>query len=224
MEQLLKNIPIFSGLNRQELSRIAAITQRKKVPKRKFVFVEGEEKRAVYFIQSGLIKTFKLDEDGNEQVISLLYKGDMFPHTGFFNRSPYPAHAQVVQDAEILSIAIQDFNRLLRAQPDIAIKVMKIMEQKIAQLQERIQEFISKDVFHRLIRLLIRIANEQGHWQGKSVYIEIPITHLDFANMIGTSRESINRILNKLKKDQIIEMDRRGIHILNIEQLRAYDT
>ena len=72
----------------------------------------------------------------------------MFPHVGFFDNTPHPVSLEVMEEAELLSIRIQDFERLLMDNPLIAIKVMKMMGQKILQLQRRLQDLISGDARH----------------------------------------------------------------------------
>lgn len=222
VNRLLKSMSIFSGLNDQEMAHVVEITNKRDYKKRMYVFMEGEKREAVYFISSGVLKAYKIDEDGNEQVISLLHPGDMFPHVGFFDNSPYPATVEVVQEAELLVIRIDDFDELLMRQPQIAIKVMKIMGQKILALQERVQDFISKDVQHRIIHSLVRLAADHGEKTAKGIYIDIPITNQDFANMVGTSRESINRILNQFKKERLLTADRQGILIHDLEELQNW--
>jgi CRP/FNR family transcriptional regulator, cyclic AMP receptor protein len=222
MDNILKDIPIFSELSPEELDKVTDIANLRQYKKRMYVFMEGDKREAVYFIQSGVVKAYKIDEDGNEQVISLLHQGDMFPHVGFFDNSPYPATVEVVQDAELIVIRIDDFDEVLMKHPSIAIKVMKIMGQKILTLQERVQDFISKDVQHRIIQALVRLAEDHGEKTAKGIYIDIPITNQDFANMVGTSRESINRILNQFKKQRLLTADRQGILIHDLEELQNW--
>lgn len=128
--EFLKQFLIFSGLNGEEFSQIEQIAIKRKYQPRVFVFMEGEEREAVFFVKSGLVKTYKIDEEGNEQVISLLQSGDMFPHVGFFDRSPYPATAEAVQETELIVIRIDDFNELLMKYPEMTMKVMQIMGKK----------------------------------------------------------------------------------------------
>ncbi len=218
--EVLKNIPIFSTLTEDVLTHLTAITHSRCYKKRMFVFMEGEEREAVYFIRKGVVKAYHVDEDGNEQVISILHEGDMFPHVGFFDPSPYPATVEVIQEAELLFIRIDDFDQLMIQQPQIAISVMKVMGKKILQMQERVQSLISKDVQHRLIHSLLELAAEHGISRGNRIHIDFPITNQDFANIIGTSRESINRSLNQLKKRKILSADRSGIVINDIGQLK----
>ncbi|MDY7220747.1 Crp/Fnr family transcriptional regulator [Halalkalibacterium halodurans] len=137
------------------------------------------------------MKAYKIDEAGNEQVISLLRDGEMFPHVGFFDRSPYPVTVEVLQHTELVVIRVDDFDELLCHDPQLTMKLMQIMGSKIIELQERIQSFISKDVQHRLAHALINLAAERGVKKGDGVYIQLPITNQDFANLIGTSRERL---------------------------------
>jgi CRP/FNR family cyclic AMP-dependent transcriptional regulator len=94
------------------------------------------------------------------------------------------------------------------------------MGQKILQLQERLQELISSDVFRRVVHTLLRLADEYGEQKGDGIFIGLPMTNRDFANMVGTSRESVNRVLNQLKKRQLLDIDRKGILIYDLEALR----
>lgn len=218
---ILQRVPLFSELNHEEISRLSMITSERIVNKKQFVFMEGEKREAVYFIRSGVVKTLRVDENGNEQVINLLQPGEMFPHVGFFDEGPYPSTAEAIQEAHLLVIRVDDFNELLMEYPRIAIKVMKMMGHQITQLAKRIQEFISDDVQHRIIHTLLRMAGKSINEDG-SASIDMPITNQDLANMVGTSRETINRIFNQLKKDGIIEANRKRIYIPNIDELRAY--
>lgn len=216
---VLRQIPLFSELNQEELQKVRAITTQRTYKKKEYVFMEGEKREAVFFIHSGTVKTFKVDKEGNEQIINLLRKGEMFPHIGFFDASPYPATAEVIQETELFVIRIDDFEELMLEHPQIAVKVMKMMSQKISELAQRIQTFISQDVRHRVIFSLLRLALESGKQTEQGVLIDMPITNQDFANMVGSSRETINRILNQLKKENLIEFGRDGILIRNMDQL-----
>lgn len=219
---ILQNFPIFSELNDDERRHLTTITTNRTYDKRQYIFMEGDDREAVYFINKGIIKTFKVDEDGNEQVINVLQKEEMFPHVGFFDTTPYPATAEVMAQADLLVIRNDDFENLMIHHPTIAIKVMRIMGEKIYALAQRVQEMISQDVRHRITLMLLRLANESGEKTAHGIYINIPLTNRDFANMIGSSRETINRVFNELKKENILQMDRHGILIRDAELLKNY--
>lgn len=220
---LLRNSPLFNELTDKELEHVATIANRHVFSKRQYIFMEGEEREAVYFIQHGTVKIFKINESGNEQIINILQEGEMFPHIGFFDTAiPYPATAEVIEKAELLVIRIEDFDHLLIRQPAIALKVMKMMGRELVMLQQRVQELISQDVGHRLIRVLLRLAHESGKTEKNGIRINIPITNQDFANIVGSSRETVNRLLNGLKKEKLVESDRHGFLIYDIQKLKNH--
>jgi CRP/FNR family transcriptional regulator, cyclic AMP receptor protein len=216
----LKQIPLFIELDEGELTHLAGISITRAYRKNANVFMEGDLRQAVFFIHKGIIKIYKIDSDGNEQIVTFLKEGDMFPHTGFFDSSPYPATATVVESAELFVIPIQSFEQLMLDMPTIAIKVMRVMGEKIREFQAKLQAFVTQDVNRRIISFLVRMADDHGVRGKDEVRIDIPMTHQEFANMVGTTRETVNRVMNNLKKENIIEMNRQGIVIFDYAKLR----
>lgn len=216
----LHQVPLFHDLNMQELESVEEITISRSVSRRATIFTEGSEKEAVYFIQDGLVKTYKTDENGHEQIVSFLKTGDMFPHTGFFNQNPYPATAEAIIDTSLLAIPVRLFERLMMSTPSIAIKMMRVMGDKIRELQEKLQVLSGQDVKHRVLSFLLQLAEQHGNMKDNRITINLPMTHQEFANSIGTTRETINRLLNQLHKEELLEVDRNRIVIINLEALK----
>ncbi len=220
----LQQFSMFQNLNDDELRKLKSITFNRHYSKRSNVFVQGQAREGIYFIKRGVIKIYKVNEDGAEQVIFYLHEGDLFPHAGFFENTPYPATAEVAEEAELIFIPTGDFEQLLLAHPSIAIAVMKNMSQKIEHLQRKVQEFIAMDVNRRIISILVRLVEEHGQRTDcenkETIHLKLPITHQDIANMAGTSRETVNRLFNQLKKQEILRMNRREIIIDQIDALK----
>ena len=219
MRNFLKKFPLFSELTDSEFEYLKQMVTERTFKKQTYIFMEGSKHEAVYFIQTGTVKVFKVDEAGNEQGICLLKPGDMFPHVGFFDDSPYPATAEVVQESKLLIVRIEDFERFLLGNPKVAMEVMKTMGKKTIELQQRLQELISGDVYKRVTSLLLRFAKESGQVKENGIFIAMPISNKELANMVGTSRESISRALNQFRKLHLIEIDKDGIMIRDIAGL-----
>lgn len=216
----LRQTPLFHDLNPQELERVEEIAISRFVSKRSMIFAEGSEKESVYFIQDGLVKTYKTDKNGHEQIVSLLKTGDMFPHTGLFNPNPYPATAETIVDTRLLAVPVRLFERLVTDTPSIAIKMMRVMGDKIRELQEKLQVLTGHDVKHRVLFFLLQLAEQHGDPHKNEITIHLPITHQELANAIGTTRETINRLLNQFAKEQLLKVDRNRIVILDVEALK----
>ncbi len=222
MPSILRNIPLFRELDEQEFEKIQNIAIHHTYQRKANVFMEGEKRTAVFFIQDGIIKIYKTDINGNEQIVNFLKKGDMFPHVGFFDKSPYPATAEVVEPAELFVIPINSFEQTILEVPSIAIKVMRVLGTKILELQQKLQTFSVHDVNYRIISSILRIAEEYGKQVGDEIHIELSLTHQEFANMVGSTRETVSRLFNQLKKEEIIRVDRKRITILDREALEEF--
>ncbi|MGP4071576.1 Crp/Fnr family transcriptional regulator [Piscibacillus sp. B03] len=222
-ESFFRQFPIFTELNEVELNRLRQISVERELTKGDYIFRQNEKRHSVYFIRSGLVKVFKVNQEGNEQIVNVLHSDEMFPHVGFFDETPYPATAITLTDTKIVSIPIQDFELLLLENPGVAIKVLKVVGKKLLDLQEQLQTIQSQDVFHRIVMMLIRFTNELGVKKSTGeIYLQLPITNSELASMIGVSREAVNRAFNRLKKEQVIAYNRKEIHILDFDTLKEY--
>lgn len=220
--EMLRLVPLFRDLTLDELERIWEIAIQRSYRKKEVIFTEDSDKEAVFFIQDGLVKAFKTDENGHEHIVSFLKTGDMFPHTGFFNQNPYPATAEVIVNTQLLAIPVRSFEQLMMDTPAIAIKVMRVMGEKIKDLQEKLQEITGHDVQDRGLLFLLKLAKNYGTVKNGSVHINVPLTHQEFANAIGTTRETVNRFINELRKKGILETNQKGFIILDDEAFKNW--
>ncbi len=218
--EFLKQLTLFQDLNSQELARVEEIMIARFVPRKTTIFTEGSEKEAVYFIREGIVKTYKTDADGHEQIVSILKNNDMFPHTGLFNQRPYPATAEAIVDTRLLAIPVHMFEPLMLSTPSIALKMMRVMGDIIRELQEKLQMLTGQDAKHRVLSFLLKLAEQHGKQEGGRITIELPMTHQEFASTVGTTRETINRLLNQLVKADILQVDRSRIVIVDPQALR----
>lgn len=216
---LLNSIPLFRNLSLEELERIWDIAIHHQYDKKQIIFLEGDKTSAIYFIQDGLVKTYKTDENGHEHIVSLLQSGDMFPHTSFF-KSHYPATAETIIDTHLIAIPIKLFEELMTSTPTIALKVMRMMSEKILELQEQLQELTGHSVQQRGLIFLLKLAEKYGENKNGTIYIHIPMTHQEFACAIGTTRETVNRMLNRLRKEGLVEMGRNKFVIRDYHALK----
>ncbi|GAA4719726.1 Crp/Fnr family transcriptional regulator [Brevibacillus fulvus] len=218
----LRSVPLFRNLDSEELAYLNQITVKRFFRKKSVIFSEGAEKTEVFFIAEGLVRTYKVTENGNEQTVSLLRAGEMFPHVGFFHDDPYPATAEALIDTQLLIIPVHKFEQLMLQKPTIAVKVMKILGEKIKELQERLQVFSANTVDQRVIAFLCKLAEQYVPDKDGVIKIHIPMTHQEIATLVGTTRETINRFFNRLQKEGVAAKNRTHITILNFDRLKQW--
>jgi CRP/FNR family transcriptional regulator, cyclic AMP receptor protein len=208
IKHVLSEFSLFRELSEQEIYHIVDISISRHWKKGSHVFLQDDPLVNVYFIYEGKVKIYKSDVSGKEQIVSILKQGDMFPHVGFFRKGGYPAFSEILEDAILVVVPIAQFEKVLIENPELCIKVFKVLGEKIVDLQERLEAQILNNTYQQIIKLLIRLGKEHGtHLSDGRILLKAEFTNRDLANMIGTTRETVSRTLTKLKKDQLIEAD-----------------
>ncbi|MCM3766608.1 Crp/Fnr family transcriptional regulator [Neobacillus niacini] len=220
IKKVLSNFTLFRDLNDAELLKVTEIAIAREWKKNSLVFLQGDPMENVYFIYDGKIKIYKSDVNGKEQIVAIMKKGEMFPHVGFFRKGDYPAYAEVLEPSTLIAVPISQFENVLIENPELCIKVFKVLGEKIVDLQNRLEEQILNNTYEQIVKLLIRLAQKHGTEQEDgTILLKSEFTNKDLANMIGTTRETISRTLTKMKKDELVEVDDDGNMILDVEIL-----
>jgi CRP/FNR family transcriptional regulator, cyclic AMP receptor protein len=220
IKKVLSEFALFREMNDYELGKIADISIAREWKKQSHVFLQGDPLENVYFIYDGKIKIYKSDINGKEQIVAIAKRGEMFPHVGFFRKGDYPAYAEVLEPSTLIAVPISKFEGVLIQNPELCIKVFRVLGEKIVDLQNRLEEQILNNTYEQIIKLLIRLGQKHGQeLKDGTILLKSEFTNKDLASMIGTTRETISRTLTKMKKDGLIEVDDNGNMLLDIEVL-----
>ncbi|TQS75821.1 Crp/Fnr family transcriptional regulator [Ornithinibacillus gellani] len=222
IKNLLQKFPIFKDLTDAEMEPILDLAKHRMYRTGSHIFMQGDPLTNVYFIQQGQIKIYRTDFHGKEQIVNVLQKGDMFPHQGFFRQDDYPAHAEVLEDAVLIYIPINLFENFLITHPEICIKLFKVLGDIIVDLQTRLEEKILRNTYEQIILLLLRLAKKYGKERDDGlVQVTTHFTNRELANMIGSSRETVSRTLSQLKKQGLVDSNKDGHILLEIDMLES---
>lgn len=217
---LLRGIPLFRGLSEDELNKADQLLIRRDMLDRMVVYMQGDPLEYIYFLVSGRVKIYRTDEQGREQIVHILQEGDMFPRVGFFNTEMYHNHCVMIEKGLLLALPRKRFRSLLESTPTLSLKLLSFMDTEINDLQGRLQEVVMNDAFGRIVYLLSRLSKSHGVPNGNRIRIDVPFTNQDLANMVGTSRETVNRTFSQLKKQSVLEITSDHYIILSPDQLR----
>lgn len=220
--QALKQIPIFSHLNEEDLQDLNKAVITRKYKKGMLIFVEGEPGDALYFVRKGVVKLSKTMEDGREQILHYVKEGDIFAEVLLFDGGPFPATAQVVEEAEIGIIHNQAIENFLHQHPHLTLQILKVMSKRLRQAQAQIQNLAQNNTLRRLIITLLKLAQDYGENTPDGLKINLVLGQQDLANMIGSSRETVTRFISELKKAKVIKINRQYITILDMDKLKNW--
>ncbi|WP_033829477.1 Crp/Fnr family transcriptional regulator [Bacillus andreraoultii] len=221
IKKILQSFPLFINLEEHELDAIVELAQIRTFQKETHIFLQGEILSNVYFIFDGKVKIYRLDAQGNEQIVNVLNKGAMFPHQGFFRNDSYPANAVALENALLFYIPIHSFEQFLIKNPVICIKIFRILGDQIVDLQNRLEEKILYNTYEQILLLILRLTKNHGERLIDTTYrITTQFTNRDLANMIGSSRETISRTFSQLRKKNLIDTDSNGFLIIDTDKLK----
>jgi CRP/FNR family cyclic AMP-dependent transcriptional regulator len=208
---------IFSPEN---IAKLKSIMYTKTVKADSYLFWDGDPADYLYYVRSGRVKLTKTTDQGNKITLYLHYAGDMFGQIDPFLQSAQTFNAEVIEDAEFGIIQKKDLETLLWQHGDLAIEFMKWMGMTHRMTQTKFRDLLLYGKPGALCSLLIRLSNSYGVQSKSGIKIDKRFTNLEMAEMIGATRESVNRMLNDMRKDEAIIIDNGTIVIKNIDYLR----
>ena len=221
-ENLLKNNKFFSSLEQDELDEVEEIMRLRNYNRGEIIFFEGEEGDGLFLLKSGKVKLTKMVESGEEQILTIIKPGNIFAEVVLFGNANYPATATALEDSKIYLIRSQDMTKLIKDKPSIAVKLLDVMSKRLRRAQKLVRDMGLKDTTRRTASLLIYLAEEHGVEKNNKVRIDIKLTQKELANMIGTTRETISRVLNKFKDAGIVSTAQRKMIINDLNSLKDF--
>lgn len=213
---VIARIPLFSGLNHEQLSQFRGIALEKSFGKGEMVFSEGEEGSGFYVILSGTVKVFKLSPDGKEHILHIFSAGQTFGEVPVFAGEHFPANAEALQETRALFFPRSGFLALLQKNPALSLKLLADLSIKLRQFAVQIENLSLKELPARLATYLLYLAEEQG----RSDQVTLKISKGQLASLLGTIPETLSRIFAKLSSQELIQVEGRKIALLDADGLK----
>jgi CRP/FNR family transcriptional regulator len=218
-EKLIRQVPLFSGLNSFDVERISRLVIRRKIRKGQVIITEDQLLEGFYIVISGQIKVYKLSASGKEQIIHIVSSGDTFAEAAAFTSRHAPANAAAMIESEIFFMFTEDLIRLIKDTPQLSLNILASMSKYLRHLVNIIDELSLKEIPARLAKYLIDLSVKTN-----SKEIKLPISKKELSSSLGTVSEVISRTLGKLKSKKVIKVKGDIISILNksrLEQIAA---
>ena len=211
--ELLKSIPYFSGLSPAELDSIKEFLFERTAGSGDLILLEGEPADAMYFVASGVVKTFKTSADGKEQILSFVRPGEPFNDVPVFDGGPNPASVQAIGPVVLYGIRNSDLEAILRDHPQVSLNVTRVLSQQVRHLVSLVEDLSFRHVIARVAKILLEYASDGKGPKPK-------LTQQEMAAMAGTAREMVGRSLKSLEDEGAIRLGRQRIVITDKKALQ----
>ena len=217
---LLKKVPLLAGLTDEDREALAAAVSRRRYRKGDIVMQKEEPGHALFIVEKGAVRIYVPSSQGNDLILAVLGQGDFFGDLSLLDGRPRSASAAVTSDTTLLMLERSDFIALITRRPASAMAVLEAVAGRLRETDEMASDLAFLDVAGRLAKRLLDLAAQHGVQRNSGVLIDLAITQEELANMIGVTRESVNRNLSDFRTFGLISNQGRKIIVRDAEGLR----
>nr|WP_307991540.1 Crp/Fnr family transcriptional regulator [uncultured Niameybacter sp.] len=214
-------IPILSHLDCDELEEVLKLLEHKEYAKGEILFQEGDVAKTLYILNEGRLKLYKYTKEGKEQILHILKEGDFLGELQLLKPTQFENSAKAITDCNVCTLKKEDFQKLLLKRPEIALKVLEVIGERLVRLENLALILADNDSDAKLAYLLLELGNEYGTLENNKLMITLPISKEEMANYAGLTRETISRKLKSFSDMGLIKMiGHKKIEILNKSALK----
>jgi CRP/FNR family transcriptional regulator, cyclic AMP receptor protein len=209
---LLKKVSLFQNVDDSELTKVASLLSPRDCPKDTHIVTQDEPGDAMFIIAKGRVKVVLYGDNGREVILTLLKSGEFFGEMALLDDLPRSANVIAHEDSQVLVLKRDQFAEHIKNSPTTALNVMAELSRRLRRADEIIGNLATLDVYGRVAHIMIDLAKKDGEEVEEGILIRERPTQQDIASMIGTSRETVSRVLSEFQKRGFVEM--RGREIL----------
>ncbi len=216
----LERLEIFAAFGEAELSALAQLAQLRRYSKGRTLVVQGAVGETTFGIVSGRLRVSLGRANGSEATLAILGPGELVGELGLFQDGSRAAHVTALEDACVLSLEKSVLLRALERSPAASLALCRLLASRVRQLAQHFEEVTAMPVEQRLARKLVFLAARWGEPGARGVGISLELSQEELAQLVDTSRQSVNKCLMKWRKCGILASSTRRVVIRDIQALR----
>jgi len=220
IQVFMSKVPLFLGLSVREYEALCeSMIQRKFSAQETIVYEDDQESQTFFVIASGKVHVTVSTAEGKQTILATLHKGDFFGEMSIIDGEPRSASVIAAEECELFMLYRRTLLEILKKYPTIATQMLVTMSGRLRRSNKHINTLSMMSVYGRVAEVILQIAKESGIRTGGLIVVPQPPTHAVIADMAGTSRETVSRVLSQLRKKNYITTDRKKLVILNEKKL-----
>jgi CRP-like cAMP-binding protein len=217
----IRRVPLFRDFADNEVEGIAATVTDRTYDRHEFIVREGDAGNTFFILVRGSVSVCRIMPDGREMILAILKEGDFFGEMAMFDSSLRSASIKSLTEVEVGAIRYADFLVMLDRNPHIGRALVIALSERLRAANALIAATTSQDIRARLASLLLNLGEQFGEHVESGTRISLRLTNQEMANMIGTTRETVNRTLNRFWDEKLVDMRTAHVVIADADRLRA---
>jgi len=211
-------IPILASLKPEDRAALSPLCELSAYEKGAAIFREGDPAERIHFLFLGRVKIVKAGPD-RDLILEILGPGEPVGAVAVFERRAFPASAVALEPSGILSIPEREFFQLIERRPEITRRLLAGLTLRLMAVNRRMAD-MTGSVEYRVARLFLTLAERIGRKSDREIFLPLPLSRQDIADLVGTTIETAIRIMSRWQKEGLVDTDKTGFRILDAQALR----
>lgn len=211
--------PLFLALDPEGAAALRASLMERSVTKGEIIFQEGEPGDRMYVILEGKVKLGQSSNDGRESLLAILGPGEMFGELSLFDPGQRASTATALTDAVILALSNEQLRPWLAGRPEVAAALLQALARRLRRTNEAMADLVFSDVPGRVAKALMDLGEKFGEVTSEGLHVTHDMTQEELAQLVGASRETVNKALADFAQRGWIRLESRQVVILDVERL-----
>jgi CRP-like cAMP-binding protein len=215
----LKNCRLFEHVSASEIQYLESASRLRNVKRGEAVYLPSDSADSVFLLVGGRIKICQITSEGKQSILSFIEPGELFGELAILGTDQRGECAEAVANSQMVVIPKQELISLMLNKSEISAGISKIIGQRRQRIERRLRNLLFQSNRKRLIHLLLELVERYGVSTPNGVKINIKLTHLEMANVIGSTRETVTVVLGQLQDEGLIDVERRQITLCRLDRL-----
>jgi CRP-like cAMP-binding protein len=207
-ERLIGGISLFAGLSAAEREGLVRVMRPRALASREELFHKGDAGSEVYLVTRGALKALTTSDDGDDVVFSILGPGELIGEIAFLTSSARTATVTAIEASEVLALDRRDFRAFLRSHPDAALTLLEVLAGRLKRVSELVEDTLFLNLPVRFAKKLVHYTAIYGEPTADGVRIRLRLSQEEWGDLVGATRESINKQMRAWTEDGVISLER----------------
>jgi CRP/FNR family transcriptional regulator, cyclic AMP receptor protein len=219
VDDVLGKLPLFAALDDDANVALRVAMRHEHFSRGDVIFDEGDAGDKLFAVIEGKVKLARTAPDGRENLQSVLGPGEMFGELSLFDPKPRTAGAVALTDTVLASLAHEELRPWITGRPDVAVQLLQALAQRLRRTNDVLADLVFSDVPSRVAKALLGLADRFGQPTNEGIHVAHDLTQEELAQLVGASRETVNKALADFSARGWILIESRAVVILDVEGL-----
>jgi CRP-like cAMP-binding protein len=219
-ENVIGSVPLFEALGEQDQAELRSVMSETSLRRGEILFNEGDPGDRLYVLTDGKVKLGHTAPDGRENLLAVLGPGEILGELTLFDPGPRSTTATAVAPTHLLELQHNDLMTFLDTRPELAKHMLRALAQRLRRTNTALADLVFSDVPGRVAKALLDLADRFGERTDDGVYVPHDLTQEELAQLVGASRETVNKSLAEFVSRGWIRLDGRAVLLLDVDRLR----